>query len=329
MASHRRELVSLIEQGAIRPEEVPRAVQVAGLTPSPRAWRQLIDRLLLWSGSLALAFAVLFFVAYNWVDMGRLPRFALVQAALLSAAGMAVWGSARMVLFRVALTSVFVLTGVLLALVGQVYQTGADPWQLFFLWALLSLPLVWVARFDALWVAWLVLLNLTVWLYSRTWGGFLDSMFFAGSAGLWGMALINLSAQAVWEWGTQRRSWPGRWAICLLALGSGVPLTLLMMTWVSGETFALAPIVAIYPVWLAVLYGVYRQWRLDLFMLAGGCVSGIAVLTSLLVRFVFWEESVWQRQWHEGGFLLLAGSVFAMGAAAVAWLKRLNAESAP
>ena len=189
-----------------------------------------------------------------WADLGRVPRFSLIQVTLLVAAGMAVWGSARMVLFRVALTSVFVLIGVLLALVGQVYQTGADPWQLFFLWALLSLPLVWVARFDALLVAWLVLLNLTVWLYSRTWGGLLDSMFFSGNAGLWGVALINLAAQAGWEWGAERRGWPGRWAICLLAIGSGVPLTLLLMTWVTRQAFALSPLVAVYPVWLAALY---------------------------------------------------------------------------
>ena len=326
MASHRRELVSLIEQGVIAPDEVSLAVEVAGVTPSPRAWWQLIDRLLLWSGSLALAFAVLFFVAYNWVDMGRLPRFAIVQAALLLAAGIAVWGSARVMVFRVALTSLFVLIGVLLALVGQVYQTGADPWQLFFLWALFSLPLVWVARFDALWVAWLVLLNLAIWLYGRTWGGFSGSVFFSDNVDLWGVVLLNLVAQAIWEWGVQRRGWPGRWAICLLALGSGVTLTLLMVIWASGAALKLMPIVVIYPVWLATLYGIYRRWRLELFMLAGGCVSIITVLTFLLVRLVLWEEGVWQGQWHEGSFLLLAGSVFGMGAVAVAWLKQLNSE---
>lgn len=96
-----------------------------------------------------------------------------------------------------------------------------------------------------------------------------------------------------------------------------------MMAWVSGETHALTPIVAVYPVWLAVLYGVYRQWRLELFMLAGGCVSLITVVTLLLARYVLWEG-----QWNEGGLLLLAGAVFAMGAAAVMWLKRLNAEEA-
>ncbi|WP_271910204.1 DUF2157 domain-containing protein [Vreelandella alkaliphila] len=323
MATTRRKLMSLIEQGVIPPEQVPLAVKVAGLHPSAHAWALLIDRLLLWLGGLALACAVLFFVAFNWSDMGRLPRFALVQAALVLSAGIAVWGSASVMLFRVALTAAFLLIGVLLALVGQVYQTGADPWQLFFLWSLLTLPLVWVARFDALWVAWIGLLNLSVWLYSSTWGGILGSVFFTDNAALWGLVLINLAAQVVWECGAQRRGWPGRWAICLLALGSGVPLTLLMMAWVSGETHALTPIVAVYPVWLAVLYGVYRQWRLELFMLAGGCVSLIAVVTLLLARYVLWEG-----QWNEGGLLLLAGAVFAMGAAAVMWLKRLNAEEA-
>ena len=322
MATTRRKLMSLIEQGVIPPEQVPLAVKVAGLHPSPNAWALLIDRLLLWLGGLALACAVLFFVAFNWSDMGRLPRFALVQAALVLAAGIAVWGSASVMLFRVALAAAFLLIGVLLALVGQVYQTGADPWQLFFVWSLLTLPLVWVARFDALWVAWLGILNLAVWLYSRTWGGFPGGVFFSSSAGLWGLVLINLAAQAVWEWGVQRRGWPGRWAICLLALGSGVPMTLLMMQVIFDDQ-GFAPIVVVYPMWLATLYGVYRQWRLELFMLAGGCVSVIAVVTWLLARYVLWEG-----QWNEGGLLLLAGVVFAMGAAAVMWLKRLNAEEA-
>src|SRR5699024_11365250 len=33
-----------------------------------------------------------------------------------------------------------IITGSLLALFGQVYQTGADTWQLFFAWAILITP---------------------------------------------------------------------------------------------------------------------------------------------------------------------------------------------
>ncbi|MCC5900652.1 MAG: DUF2157 domain-containing protein [Halomonas sp.] len=323
MTTKRRDLVSLIERGAIPPEQVALATEVAGLHPGPRAWAMLIDRLLLWLGGLALAFGVLFFVAYNWVEMGRLSRFGLVQAALLLAVGIVLWGRASTMLVRVTLTAAFLLVGVLLALFGQVYQTGADPWQLFFLWAVLVLPWVWVARFDVLWVAWLGLLNLAVWLYASTWGGFLGNMLTASDAVLWGIVFINITAQVVWEWGAQQRGWPGRWAICLLALGGGVPMTLLMMEWVTRESYVFAPIMVAYPVWLAALYGVYRHWRLELFMLAGGCVSVITVVTLLLVRHVFWGS------WHAESLLLLAGAVFAMGALAVAWLKRLNAEVAP
>lgn len=131
MASNRRELISLIEQGVIPPEQMTRAVQASGLHPSPRAWALFIDRLLLWLGGLALAFAVLFFVAYNWTEMGRWLRFGMVQAAVVLAVGIAVWSKATPTVKRVALTAASLLVGVLLALIGQVYQTGADPWQLF------------------------------------------------------------------------------------------------------------------------------------------------------------------------------------------------------
>ncbi|MGL6253492.1 MAG: DUF2157 domain-containing protein, partial [Billgrantia desiderata] len=62
MASIRRELVALIERGAIPREQVARAVALSGLHPSGRAWGVFLDRLLLWLGALALVFGVLFLV---------------------------------------------------------------------------------------------------------------------------------------------------------------------------------------------------------------------------------------------------------------------------
>ena len=322
MTTNRRELVSLVERGVISPDQVAKAVSVAGLHPAPRAWAALLDRLLLWLGGLALAFAVLFFVAYHWVSMGHWLRFGLMQAVLLVAVGVAVWRPANVWVSRVALTAAFVLLGVLLALVGQVYQTGADPWQLFFAWALLGLPWVWAARFSPLWLVWVGVGNLAIWLHASVWGWGVNGSFLVGESGLWGLWVANVAAQAVWEWGAQRQAWPGRWAIRVLALGSGLPITLLMMSWVAGFTFGVTPSALLYPVWLAALYGVYRWWRLDLLMLAGGCVSVIAVLTLCMARMVMWEG-----QGDPGGLLIVAVTVFALGAAAVAWLKRLQREA--
>lgn len=316
----RRELVPLIEQGAIPPEQVSRAVEVAGLRPSPRAWAVFIDRLLLWLGGLALAFAVLFFIAYNWAEMGRWLRFGVVQAATVLAVGIAILPRASRMVQRVALTSATLLVGVLLALFGQVYQTGADPWQLFFTWALLTLPWVWVARFELLWVLWLGLLNLAVGLYFRTWGGPFGVLA-SSDAALWGLFGLNTLALATWEWGACSCGWPRQWAVRLLAVGSGVPMTLLLMTLIVDVGLVWSPVLVIYPLWLAALYGVYRYWRLDLFMIAGGCVSLITVTTLLLARVLLWEGD-----WQEGSLLLITIAVLAMGAGAVVGLKRLHRE---
>lgn len=320
MASTRRELISLIEQGVIPPEQVTRAVQASGLHPSPRAWALFIDRLLLWLGGLALAFAVLFFVAYNWAEMGRWLRFGVVQVATVLAVGIAVWPKASRMVSRVALTSATLLVGVLLALFGQVYQTGADPWQLFFAWALLALPWVWVTRYELLWVLWLGLLNLAVGLYFRTWGGPFGVLT-SSDAALWGLFGLNTLALIAWEWGARFRSWPRQWAVRLLAVGSGVPMTLLTMTLIADVGLVWSPVLAIYPLWLAALYGIYRYWRPDLFMVAGGCASLIMVITLRLARVMLWEGD-----WQPGSLLLLAIFVVMMGAGAVVWLKRLHRE---
>ncbi|NLC21763.1 MAG: DUF2157 domain-containing protein, partial [Halomonadaceae bacterium] len=91
MASIRGELTGLIEQGAVPRTEVAQAVAHSGLYPTGRAWGVFLDRLLLWLGTLALVCGVLFFIAYNWAEMGRGLRFGLVQAALVIAIGVYGW----------------------------------------------------------------------------------------------------------------------------------------------------------------------------------------------------------------------------------------------
>ena len=50
------------------------------------------------------------------------------------------------------LSAAAVLLGALLAVYGQTYQTGADPWGLFATWALLILPWAVAACFTPLWL---------------------------------------------------------------------------------------------------------------------------------------------------------------------------------
>jgi hypothetical protein len=60
--------------------------------------------------------------------------------------------------------------GALFAYFGQTYQTGADPWQLFAVWAVLALPLCLAARSDVLWAPWalVVVTGISLWMHAHT-----------------------------------------------------------------------------------------------------------------------------------------------------------------
>jgi uncharacterized membrane protein len=70
---------------------------------------------------------------------------------------------------------VLLATGALFAYFGQTYQTGADPWQLFALWALLTLALCLGLRSDVLWVPWVLvaMAGVSLWVHAHSghrWG---------------------------------------------------------------------------------------------------------------------------------------------------------------
>lgn len=317
MTSQRGQLVALIQQGAIPDDQVASAVQLADLHPGASAWFRFLDRVLLFLGSLALAFSVLFFIAYNWVEMGRFLRFGLVQIAIVLAIACYWWARGRGLVAQAALLAACVLLGVLLALFGQVYQTGADPWQLFFNWALLMLPWVLIGRSAALWLLWLAVLNLSIILYHQVFGGFWvyhHSLY-------WPLFLINTLALVLWELGARRWSWLAvAWARRLLSLGGGIAITLLMLNVIdSAPSLSVAIVWMVYLLWLAALYGVYRKLMPDLFMLAGACLSLIAVIVYFLGdQLLSFNDA--------GSFLLLALAILGLSALAAVWLKRVHRE---
>lgn len=326
MTLARRQLMALIERGVIADKQVVTAVKAAELYPLGRAWQRFLDRLLLWLGSLALVCAVLFFVAYHWSDMGRLWRLGLVQASLVLAI-VVYWRAAKHAMpAQVALLAAALLLGVLLALFGQIYQTGADTWQLFFVWALLLLPWALLGRQVVLWVVWLMLGNLVILLYfqvwgGQAWGGVLAPLLGVDYPALWPLFVFNTLALVVWEMAAQRWEWLAvHWARRLLALAGGAAITLLVMVYIGGYSRLSGVLVLIYLLWLVALYLVYRRWQKELFMLSVGWLSVIAVLT-------YWLADVLLDYRQPGSLLLLAAVILGLSALASVWLKRVQRES--
>ena len=171
MSHARRTIEQLLHHGFLPLKNTEAAATHLEVYPSKRTWLMFFDKALLIIGTVALVLSLVFFIAYNWQNIGKMGKFALVEGALVITIALYVALSFRQLRQRFQLIRQLLLfiasiiTGSLLALFGQVYQTGADTWQLFFGWALLITPWVMIARFSALWLLWLGLINACLLLY--------------------------------------------------------------------------------------------------------------------------------------------------------------------
>jgi uncharacterized membrane protein len=313
MSRFRSEVLDWFGAGRVAPGREVEALRVAGITPSAGQWRTFLGQLTLWLGTIALASAIIFFFAFNWDDLGRFAKFGLVEAAILAGL-LACWrldldGAAG----KAVLLLLSLLAGALLALTGQIYQTGADTYQLFAWWAVLILPWVLVGRFSPLWLVWLALLNLAVYLYFQiAWDeeGLIWALFGLNSLALLGWEAAHRAGVA-WL----RDDWPPR----LAAIGSAMFATALILWAIMGGSGGSSALAALaYLAWLASLYGWYRHMRPDLFMLAMGLLSLIVATAGFLSDTMLGAGS--------GSLLLIGLVVIGMSAGGAVWLKSVARE---
>lgn len=114
-----------------------------------------------------VAFGMILAIAANWDAIGRPGQFALVGSALLAGCAASI---ATQTLRTPGLIVAFAATGGILALLGQTFQTGADPWQLFAAWAIATLPFAIASRSDALWMPWslVAMTAVQLWLHQTS-----------------------------------------------------------------------------------------------------------------------------------------------------------------
>ena len=312
-------LFKLAESGELDVEALDRAAQDSPLRPARQAWLLAADRLFAFAGAALLASALIFFFAWNWPDLHRFAKLGLAIAALSACAGTAVLSSPFGTVYRAALLGACLFTGALLALIGQTYQTGADPWELFAAWTVLMLPFVLLARSSASWALWLVVGNVAMMRaisQQAPWLGFLgDNPFGAGPFLL--LAAVNLAVLAAFEFaGSYLLVRPRRELQRLAALGALGPLVVggLLGWWSKDFRIVTVAFVAV----AAGMLLVYLRARRDLPILGLTSFGAIAVLTSGLIKLLPAEEN-----WGVILYNLAAVAVILASAATGRWLLAL------
>lgn len=159
-------LQAIAQRNALTPDAIDTALEVSGLRPTPQQSLNFGLQALKLSGTLSIAAGIIFFVASNWQYFPPLTRFAIVEVPLLAALVFAFFQGTEKLSGKLAIFFAILNTGALLALIGQTYQSGADVYQLFAYWALLTLPLAAAASYAPTWALWLVVANTGIGLYS-------------------------------------------------------------------------------------------------------------------------------------------------------------------
>lgn len=131
------------------------------------AWQKFLQLFLV---TLGIGFAVsgiVFFFAYNWADLHKFAKIGLIQGLLIATTSLCLLLKISDNLRRIMLTGSAVLVGVLFAVFGQVYQTGANAYDFFLVWTIFITLWVVISDFAPLWLLYLILINATLVLYTQ------------------------------------------------------------------------------------------------------------------------------------------------------------------
>lgn len=160
-----RSIFELAATHRLDAEAIRQLQHLAGLHEEPVTLSRRLPQILALCAAGFGGLGVIFWVAANWDSFGRISQFVMLQGlVLVMCAGALLRPAARVPLGGMALLGI----GALFAFFGQTYQTGADPWQLFALWAGLGLPLCLAARNDVLWTFWtgVVMTAIALWVHA-------------------------------------------------------------------------------------------------------------------------------------------------------------------
>lgn len=211
--------------------------------PTEDKWSRFIQILLLTLGIGLMATGIVFFFAYNWDQLDKFIKLGLVQGLVVITIALTLILKIEPLYKNILLSGGAILVGVMFAVFGQVYQTGANAYDFFFAWTLFICLWVFISDFPSLWIFFLGLINLTIYLYwiqvARNWD------FIYLSAGLF---VLNGSVLLISAWlARQKQKKIPDYFTNLIAITTAVWSVLSNVNWIMRPNYSfteIAPIIA-------------------------------------------------------------------------------------
>lgn len=318
MPTSRQQILDWAADGHLDANTIEQALTVTQSVPTAADNLHFFSRVVLTFAVLLLCSGVIFFFAYNWDDLSRYNKFALAQGALIVSLLPLLRINLQQPAGQAAMFGASLLVGALLALVGQTYQSGADTYELFLVWAVLITPWVLLAAMPALWLLLLVLLNLSLFLVLENLA--IHSLIEPFGDPSWAAFALNASSAVLWIISTQHHPETRalRWGERVISLYSLLVITFLAFndinSWYNSTGLGLVVWLVAAGLWL------YRyRWRtLDLMMLAALVMAAITVTITLL------SDILHNIIPTDGLLLLMSMLIIGLSSAGALWLQQLN-----
>ena len=252
-------------------------------------WGLWISRLFLAVGTALVLSGVVYFFAFNWAKITPAVKLSSLQLGMLLCLGGACYYKLERASGQVLLLSASALTGVFMAVFGQIYQTGADAYQLFMMWSLLIFGWTAISKFAPQWVFWLAITNVALvlwWEQAALPDRDMSYLIFAL------VTVLNAAALVLREVYVKRTgaAWlDHRWLRVFLTVAVLIPATFPVVDWVIDPDVASSSTTvssAVGLVALGSLYALYRFKIGDMLPLAAVALSVCIILEAGAVRVI-------------------------------------------
>lgn len=167
MTNIQREDIHIISRHSDLTEQAVDKVLKENVYSDKETWQKFLRLFFISLGVGFTVSGIVFFFAYNWADLHKFTKIGLTEGVLIATTILVLLPKLNISIRNIILTGASVLVGVLFAVFGQIYQTGANTYDFFLAWTIFVTLWVLISNFSPLWLLYLVLINTTFILYSQ------------------------------------------------------------------------------------------------------------------------------------------------------------------
>ena len=131
------------------------------------SWQKFLRLFFITLGVSFTTAGIIFFFAYNWADLHKFIKIGLIESLIIITTLIILFSKISIDIKNILLTGASMLVGVLFAVFGQIYQTGANAYDFFLGWTMFITLWVVVSNYAPLWLVFITLINTTLILYSQ------------------------------------------------------------------------------------------------------------------------------------------------------------------